>query len=181
MDNDYSLSVMKIQVCPSGTILWDSCVIITFTHEPSEFLISQLAPLLLFFIWNFHFLLPSTGLSIICFLCLGHFFLSSLPYKLLLLMAQYHNVQKAIGDCSKSMLLPVMCSHCTLHMSFTALWWLQIIYVIFWLMESPYWTMSWIKIGVVSAFPSRVPGTEYYIFVKLIYKWKNEWMSEHRR
>lgn len=50
MDNDYSLSVMKIQVCPSGTILWDSCVIITSTREPSEFLVSQLAPLLLFFI-----------------------------------------------------------------------------------------------------------------------------------
>lgn len=152
MDNDYSPSVMKIQVCSSGTILWDSCVTITFTHEPSWFLqFSQLAPLLLFFIWNCHFLLPTTGLCIICFLCLGHFFLSSLPYKLLFLMAQYHNVQKATGDGSKSRLLPVMCSQCPLHLSFTALWWLKIIYVIFWLMESPYWTMSWIKIGVVSA------------------------------
>ena len=112
--------------------------------------VSQLAPLLLFFIWNFHFLLPTTGLCIICFLCLGHFFLSSLPYKLLFLMAQYHNVRKASGDYCKSMLLPVMCSQCPLHLSFTALWWLQIIYVIFWLMGSPYWTMSWIKIGVVS-------------------------------
>lgn len=35
MDNDCSPSVMKIQVCSSGTILWNSCITITFTHEPS--------------------------------------------------------------------------------------------------------------------------------------------------
>lgn len=153
--------------------------------DPPNFPVSQPSPLLLSSTWNFsHFILPNTGLCIICFFCLDYLFLSSLPYKLLFLCSLVS--QRPESHWWLLWFHPVclcwaLIAHCTCSSLHCGDCCFIFIYVILWLMTFSLLDYKLIKDMSSFCFPSTVPGTEYCMFVEWIYNWKNEWTNEHRR